>query len=105
MAWLILCILGWAYMAIRLAIIIKHWDFPFLYFEVKPMIIWLITMPLLIWLILITPFELFPFTFLLAAGHILGFWFTFDDLDDLDLKLTAGIPVFVLAGYLATHSG
>lgn len=102
MAWLILCILGWIYVAIRLVIIIKSWDFPFPYFAVKPMIIWLITMPLLIWLILITPFELFPFTFLLAAGHILGFWFTFDDLD---LRLTAVIPVFVLAGYLAAYGG
>lgn len=103
MAWLILCILGWAYMAIRLAIKIRFDVLPYMLdFDVKPMIIWLITMPLLIWLILITPFELFPFTFLFAAGHILGFWFTFYDLD---LRLTAWIPVFALAGYLAAHGG
>lgn len=102
MAWLILCILVWVYVAIRLVITIKFCDLPFLDFDVIPMIIWLITTPLLIWLILITPFEFGLFAFLFMAGHCFSFWYTFFHLD---LKLMAWMPVFIFVVHAATHWG
>lgn len=77
MAWMILYILVWVYVAIRLVITIKFCDLPFLDFDVIPMIIWLITTPLLIWLILITPFDLALFAFLFMFSHWFYFWYKF----------------------------